>query len=351
MAKAKKQNDPIVPPDSAFGGTQLSLFQSFLCNTEEEHDRLSNTIELWDSIPKYSVTQQQMNKARIKEGFLPRLEKTFVYKKDEYKVRISPAQIDDEEGGEKSYYPSANEEIIEDALRKIASEQNKGFFDAPEFKSGVVFSLNMLRNELKRRGHTRSYQEIIRSLNILAGSHIEILLPNGKGFAKTNYLPSLVAVSRLRWEEDPDARWMAHFHPLVTQSISKLSYRQYDYHLMMSHTSQLARWLHKILSHNYLNASLINPYNTSLSSIKRDSGLLECKRMNDEVRKLENVLQELIEHRVLFSYNKTDKRGDRNKIIDIDYVLAPHTDFVRDVKAANKRQQISKSPDTKTLIN
>lgn len=328
------------PPDSAFQGTQLSLFQAFLCNTDEERDQLSNTIELWDSIPKYATSQQAMNRIRTKEGLLPRLEKSFVYKKREYRVRITPAILDAEGGeGDCAYYPSGNEELVEDALRKIAAEQYKGFFDKPEYKSGVVFSLNLLRKELAKRGHARSYQEIIRSLQILAGSHIEILLPEGQGFAITSFLPSLATVSRILWREDPEARWVAHFHPLVTQSIDTLSYRQYNYHLMMSHSSQLARWLHKILSHNYVNASYLVPYNAGLASIRRDSGLLDCKRVNDDVRKLENALKELVDHRVLLNFARADRRGARNAILDIDYALTPHPNFVAEVKAANKRQQ------------
>jgi len=329
----------VAPPPSAFAGTQLSLFQAFLCNTEGERDQLSNTIELWDSIPKYAISQQAMNQDRTKEGLLPRLEKSFVYKKHEYRMRITPAILDAEEGGDRAYYPSANEELVEDALRKIAAEQYKGFFDKPEFKSGVVFSLGMLRKELKKRGHTRSYQEIIRSLQTLAGSHIEILLPEGKGFAVTSFLPALATVSRACWKEDPDSRWVAHFHPLVTQSIDALSYRQYNYHLMMSHSTQLARWLHKILSHSYVNASYTVPYRASLSSIRRDSGLLECRRINDDVRKLESALRELVDHKVLLGFTREDRRGARNKILDIDYLLTPHMQFVGDVKAANKRQQ------------
>jgi hypothetical protein len=203
-AKANAEALAAAPPPSAFAGTQLSLFQAFLCNTEEERDQLSNTIELWDSIPKYAISQQAMNQIRTTEGLLPRLEKTFVYRKHEYRVRITPAILDAEEGGgDRAYYPSASEELVEDALRKIAAEQYKGFFDKPEFRSGVVFSLGMLRKELKKRGHARSYQEIIRSLQTLAGSHIEILLPEGQGFAITSFLPSLATVSRARWQEDP----------------------------------------------------------------------------------------------------------------------------------------------------
>jgi hypothetical protein len=335
--KKKKMNP--VPVGDAFAGVQLSLFQSFLCNTDEERDHLSNTVELWDSIPKYTVSQQAMNKMRTQDGFLPRLEKQFVYRDRPYQAKISAAIVEAEGGQDKAFYPSANEELIEDALRKIAAEQYKGFFDRPAFKSGVMFSVNMLKQELKKRGHTRSYQEIVRSLHILAGSSIEISLPNGKGFAKTNYLPMLAAVSRAKLSEDPGAKWVAHFHPLVTESIDKLSYRQYNYHLMMSHSSQLARWLHKRLSHNYVNASTMTPYQIMLSSIRRDSGLLEYKRTNDIVRKLEEVLQELIVQQVLILFQKNETRGQRNKILDIKYSFVPHPDFIKDVKASNRRQR------------
>jgi hypothetical protein len=343
MPKTNQSSNAPVPPESSFSSTQLSLFQTFLCNKEEARNKLSNTIELWDSIPKYSISQQAMNQMRTKEGLLPRLDKTFDYKGQSYKIRITAAITDTAEETDKAYYPSANEELVEDALRKIAAEQYNGFFDKPEFKSGVVFSLNMLRKELRSRGHARSYQEITRSLNILAGSNIEILLPDGKGFAQTSYLPFLAAVSRAKFAEDPSARWVAHFHPLVTQSIDKLSYRQFNYHLMMSYSSQLARWLHKRLSHNYVNASYIDRYHILFSTVRRDSGLLEYKRTSDAVRKLESALQELVDNKTLFSFTPEEERGARNKIIDIKYWLTPHADFVRDVKAANKRQQQGKA--------
>lgn len=325
--------------ESAFTGIQLSLFQAFLCNSDEERNRLSNTVELWDSLPKYTLSQQAMNKLRTEEGLLPRLERTILYRQREYKLRITPAIVDDEAGAAKAYYPSANEELVEDALRKIAAEQYRGFFDRPAFKSGVVFSLNMLRKELKRRGHTRSYQEIIRSLNILAGSNIEILLPEGDGFAKTSYLPALAAVSKAKIKEDANAKWVAHFHPLVTESLDQISYRQYNYHLMMSHSTQLARWLHKRLSHSYTNAALNTTYTVLLSSIRRDSGLLEYKRTNDVVRKLEGALKEMAEHKIILSFQREEQRGERNRIIDIKYTLTPDPSFVREIKAANKRQK------------
>jgi hypothetical protein len=83
----------------------------------------------------------------------------------------------------------------------------------------------------------------------------------------------------------------------------------------------------------------MTPYQIKLSSIRRDSGLLEYKRTNDMVRKLEEVLQELIAQQVLIFFGKEERRGERNKILDIKYSFVPHPDFIKDVKASNRRQR------------
>jgi hypothetical protein len=104
-----------LPLNKAFSNPQLSLFQDFVCNNNHERQQLSNTIELWDSIPGYSMSR--------------------------------------------------------------------------------------------------------------------------------TYLTELVTVSRKEKDADPDAKWMARFHPLVSQSIECLSYRQFNYSKLMQHKRQLTRWM------------------------------------------------------------------------------------------------------------
>ena len=96
----KESSENSLPSSTAFEAKQLDVFQSFLCNTRKEKDKLSNTVELWDSIPKYSISQQAMNGLRTKEGLLPRLEKTFIYREKEYRIRVTAAIIDSDDGEE-----------------------------------------------------------------------------------------------------------------------------------------------------------------------------------------------------------------------------------------------------------
>jgi len=335
-------NPPPIPTSSEFQNSQLSLFQDFLYNREDERDNLSNAIDLWDSIPRYSVSRQAMTKARENDRFLENHVATFHYRGHTYTCTITPARETDLDGKQRDFYPSATEELVEDALRKLAADQYAGFFDKPNYDSGVVFSLHALREELARRGHTRSYQEIVLSLRILAKSSIEISAtgPNGvgEGFALQNYLPSLSAISRDTLKNDPKAKWSVRFHSLVTRSIDQVTYRQFNYHLMMSHTTQMARWLHKQLVLKYTFAELSKPFEMRYSTIKRDSGLLNAyARERAAVEALETAFKDLQEQDILSSCERTDIRGPRKKLVDVVFKIWPSLAFVREVKAANKR--------------
>ncbi len=330
-----------LPDDEAFKNKQLDLFRTFLCNTKEERDRLSNTIDLWDSIPRYAISRQEMNKRRTKEGFLNLLSVDFQYKRQALTALIQPARVREPDGATLDYYPSASEELVEDALRRIATEYYQGYFDKPNFRSGVVFSLYALRRELQRRGHTRSYHEIVRSLNILSGSVIELRSDDGgegEGFARSPYFPALAAVSRKRLADDPGARWMVQFHPLVTQSIAALAYRQFNYDQMMKLSSQLARWIHKQLSLKYTFANQINSFETRYSTIKRDSQLLRYRRERDNVAALDDALEELARDKIIAGCQRKEITGARGKIEDVIYTITPSKQFITEMKAANKRQ-------------
>lgn len=327
--------------DDDFDKQQLDLFQSFLCNTEEQKNKLSNTIDLWDLIPKYSTSQVEQNKLRTDNGLLPQISTNFNFKGREYKLFISASQLSDENG--KAYYPSANEELVEDALRKIATEQMNGFFDNEIGFLGVYFSLYQLRQELSRTGHTRSYQQIVKSLMILSGSEIEIIPENGTGRIKSNFLSTLVMSSKTGRSNSPESKWMVHFHPLVSKSLSSIEYRQFNYVQMMGFKTHLGRWFHKKVTHYYTNASLIINLEISFLTIKNESRMLERSRNNDAITELENVFDSFIQENIFIGVQKLRViKGNCNKIVDIIYSASPHPEFIKNVKAANKRQTDSK---------
>jgi hypothetical protein len=343
LPKETKDAHKVRRPDRAeFENRQLNLFQEFLCNTKAERDHLSNAIDLWDNVPRYSVSRKAMDGARIDGLFLKKHQAEFHYKQRTFTRTITPALVQDLDGVDRYYYASANEELIEDALRKIATDQQSGYFDKPNYRSGVVFTLYVLRQELKRRGHTRSYQEIVLGLNIMSGSIVEIAEHDEQGseqvLIRSAYLPVLAAVSRGRLREDPKAKWMVQFHPLVTGSIDQVTYRQFNYHLMMSHSTQLARWLHKQLVLKYTFASLTAPFEIRFSTVKRDSGLLEnYARSRAAIDALHQALTELQEHGLLFGFTRQNVTGPRGKLLDAVFTLTPSMDFIRDTKAGSKR--------------
>lgn len=366
----RKQLPAKLPPD-AFQNRQLNLFQQFLCNTPSEREKLSNSIELWDAVPRYSISKQAMAKMRDEYGNLPLLQLDFEYRQARFNVSIQATQIQEKDkhgnllktadGRPKTiaYYPSASEELVEEALRKLAVDQESGFYvtEKPTARSGVVFSLYQLREELKQRGHTRSLDEIKLSLDILASSNINIIANSPTSiempFGKSNYFTAMTGVTRKDMKNDPDKKWMVQFHPFVTASIDKLSYRQFNYHQMMRHTTQLARWIHKQLILKYNFASKVQLFEMRYSTIKRDSAMLDAyTRQRAAQEACDFSINELVENGVLTSIDRRVETGGRGKILDIVYQLNPSLEFVKEVKAANKRQGNSTAREKfSTIVN
>ena len=348
ISPKETENARDLPPPAGvdYKNPQLGLFQSFLANTDKQRDKLSNTVDLWDSVPRYALSRQEMGKQRLIGRFLEKRQTVFQHRGHSYTCVISPARVADLDGVDRDFYPSASEELVEDALRKLAVERGAGYYDEGNRRSGVTFSLYELREEMAKRGHTRSYQQIVQSLNILSHCVID-LVPEGEGEKRytSACLPLLAAVSTKQLETDPEARWAVQFHPLVTASIEQSSPRQYNYSLMMSLTTQLARWLHKQLVSKYTFADGVKPFEMRYSTIRRDSSLLEgYKRDRAAIEKLGEAFAELKNQGVVESYVRQDEFGPRKKLLDVIFTVRASGDFVRETKAANRRMQ-----ETRTL--
>ncbi len=107
----------------------------------------------------------------------------------------------------------------------------------------------------------------------------------------------------------------------------------------MAFKRQLSRWLHKRLSHNYIQASLTESYHIKMSTIVRDSALVNAKEARHKMRYIDESLSELEEKDVLLGYVKESIKGTRGRIEDVAYTLTPHPTFIGQVKKANRRKR------------
>lgn len=339
----KVRKPPTVPPKSL----QYNLFTTFLGETPE----LSNTIELWDAVPKYAISPRTQNTLRSPKGRLPIHEYNFIYtsrrtgKRVERicQITIQPASIKTDDTYT-DFYPSTNEELVDEVIRKLFTDQQYGIHDPNNAESWVRFSAQMIRKELKARGKTRSLDEIKQSIEILSKTHISLYLDGSNSPTySTSILADVTQVTRQQYLNDTSTTWIARLPAIISSSINKLAYRQFNYGTFMSLSSQLARWLHRRLSHSYTNASLLDSYEILFSSIQRDSGLLTQSRTNNNLRTLEAALKELQTLHVLHAWERTEEHRKGHKLIDIKFCLHAHPNFTQHMKAANARLKQSRS--------
>jgi hypothetical protein len=322
-AKAKKLSDY-----DRSKPAQLTLFEMLLPNERE----FSNTVELYDFIPKYHWGKVQ----RINNKFLDSLEREFECRGVKYKVKIRPASVEDRNGIERYYYPSKREELVEDALRKFVAEGQGVFLDE---QAGVTFSLYQLQEELKRNGHSYSKDQIKDALLICARTNMTVTSENGASVLVSNLFETLGLQTRDDWKDQSNkSRAFVRFNSLVTKSITSRTFRQLNYEKVMSYKNVIARQLHKRMSHNYLQASIANPYHFLLSTIIRDFGLTQYAQLRDNLRDVQIALDEMVEKKVLLSYKseKVLENSKRAKLLDTKFILFPDPSFVNEIIGANR---------------
>ena len=309
---------------------QLSLFQTFL----PDDPRYSNSIEFFDAAPKFFPAKHQ-EALRVNGTFLPNLERAFEHRGQSFQMILRPARLTDRDGMIREYYPSFRDELVEEALRKIACERGNGVF--LNGQAGVQFTLYELQKELALRGHAINLPNLLDSLKVCNLASMSII-KDDKILIQSSIFPVLLLASKHDWLSSPkSAKCFILFHPLVTASISKITYRQFDYLTFMSYRHRLSRWLHKRLAHNYVQASMMHPYHISLSTILRDSGAYLAPRKDNRPKEVNIALQELREKQVIMDFQTDVKRGPRRAILDVVYVLMPDFCFVQEVKRANAR--------------
>ena len=308
---------------------QLTLFE-FIQPAER---RYSNTIELYDFMPKYHWGKTE----RIHGKFLETLEREFKCGGMDYKIEIAPAFIKDRDGVNRYYYPSKREELVEDALRRFATAQQGVFLDD---QASVTFTLYQLQQELRRNGHSYSKDQIKDALLICNRTNITVTTQDGKAVLSSNMFEVLGLQTREDWKgSGRKSKAYIRFNSLVSQSIKSGAYRQLDYEKAMSYASVIARQLHKRMSHHYTQASLTEPYHILLSTIIRDFGLAEYARPSLNLKQVINALDEMKSKDVLLSYGveKTTDPNNRNKLVEAKFILTPHPNFINEIKKANAR--------------
>ena len=78
------------------------------------------------------------------------------------------------------------------------------------------------------------------------------------------------------------------------------------------------------------------------STVKRDSGLLNSySRERAAIEALGTAFNDLKQRDVLSAFERRDITGPRKKLLDVVFKIWPSIAFVREVKAANKRQNLA----------
>ena len=211
----------------------------------------------------------------------------------------------------------------------------------------MAFSLYQIYEELKKRKLSRSYDEIVESIEILTSSQSDLSWIDEQGQSRS--CKSSILVNR-RWISPKKAPipykgkkdlYCVTFHPLVTKSIVDRTFRQFNYERHMAIQDFGGRWIHKRMSHNFTwaNYKLDRPYHLGLSTIIKGSGIKEYSSIYDNIKRVEKSINELKIRDIVDierTWTERKQQSGRSKVtVDAVFNLFPSESFTTEQIAAN----------------
>lgn len=345
MSKKEESELAVLPlTDPAPEALQLTLFEGFF----SEDGRLSRTLDIFDSVPKYIYS-----KTRRTEDLKP-ITWTLELHGQPAEVTLTPAIIQNGKGEAFAAFPGAREELVELALRKLAVQQVAEFGlhvrrDSGERVIRVTFSLYQLRKQLQIIGHGFKIAEIKEALQILSGAFLDISWRPTNHRTRRARSPILdKPISDFADDDEEGSRsfYSVNYHPLATQAILTLAYYPINYERVMKLKSPFGRWLAIRLSHNFRQARKTAAfegmgYHLALSTILRESGMVREERLRDNVATVRKAVKEMVKQRILHSMKPVEEKAQyagtkgRPKMVDVVWTFFPSSEFATEIIEGN----------------
>ena len=303
----------------------------------------SNTLEIYDLAGKFRYDKK---KKYLKSAAAEDIEfkRVVSYKGEQLDISVTAANIErvSKTNGAKQrvfVFPGAREEIIEDVLRKFATERRAQAYQTANTPAqgghskfvGLEFTLYEVDKELRRVGRTYSYPEIEEALEIMHRAFLSIRSASEGIDVSAPFFPIM---AKANTNKPGDRRLFVCFHPMVTDVTLALGFRRYNYLKEFEFQGHYTRLLYKRLCHRWVQAGPGRPYTIMLSTLIDAMKTPAGKLFQDKVV-FEQVLKDLVEKDILARYEATPRKEGK-KIVDWQFRLHASETFSKQMAANNK---------------
>lgn len=332
-------NDKNIKEMESTKSKQMNLFELL----EPQDINYANFVEFFDNLPLFidDSRQRYWDYQNVKPSMSTEFKFTHEGVQRLFLVTLRPARVvQNTTGDEVLVYPSIQrEQVVYDALRKLASSGSGGFFGE---ELGALFSLQALKKELKKFKRTFSIPQIKESLNVLRSAEIKVVSIDGAFEWQPSYLSNMVLTKR----EDilngsGDSKCVALFDNLVSTSVKKLEFREYNYAIAQSTRNPIAKYLIKRMDRRYKQASLDKPYQIKMSTIFSAVHRKFDNKMSNNKRHMVAAFKEMIFKCRVKDYQEEVITNDNGKTVDYRYTIFPHQELINDVKRFHAKRSLT----------